>query len=155
LSSRGKSSAWNLLNRSYSGAVGDGRRPGGLSDLLYPQGRSSRLPFVASGSEIDSGLTVEERLSRTLDWLYSLEARGEIYKLERMENALALIGSPHRKLRVVHIAGTKGKGSVAAMLDAVLRAAGMRVGLYTKPHLVNLAERTRIDGAEMPARRML
>ena len=98
---------------------------------------------------------MEERLTRTLDWLYSLEARGEIYKLERMENALALIGNPHRRLRTVHIAGTKGKGSVAAMLDSVLRAAGMRVGLYTKPHLVNLAERTRVDGAEMPARRML
>jgi dihydrofolate synthase/folylpolyglutamate synthase len=98
---------------------------------------------------------MEERLTRTLDWLYSLEARGEIYKLERMDAALALIGNPHRKLRAVHIAGTKGKGSVAAMLDSVLRAAGMRVGLYTKPHLVNLAERTRIDGAEMPARRML
>ncbi len=98
---------------------------------------------------------MEERLTRTLDWLYSLEARGEIYKLERMENALALVGNPHRKLRAVHIAGTKGKGSVAAMLDSVLRAAGMRVGLYTKPHLVNLAERTRIDGAEMPAQQML
>jgi len=98
---------------------------------------------------------MEERLTRTLDWLYSLEARGEIYKLERMDAALALIGNPHRKLRAVHIAGTKGKGSVAAMLDSVLRAAGMRVGLYTKPHLVNLSERTRIDGAEMPARRML
>ncbi|MGO9453826.1 MAG: bifunctional folylpolyglutamate synthase/dihydrofolate synthase [Candidatus Binataceae bacterium] len=98
---------------------------------------------------------MEERLNRTLDWLFSLEARGEIYKLERMENALALIGNPHRKLRSVHIAGTKGKGSVAAMLDSVLRAAGMRCGLYTKPHLVNLAERTRIDGAEMPPARML
>jgi len=98
---------------------------------------------------------MEERLTKTLDWLYSLEARGEIYKLERMENALALIGNPHRRLRAVHIAGTKGKGSVAAMLDAMLRAAGLRVGLYTKPHLVNLSERTRIDGAEMPARRML
>ncbi len=98
---------------------------------------------------------MEERLTKTLDWLYSLEARGEIYKLERMENALALIGNPHRRLRAVHIAGTKGKGSVAAMLDAILRAAGLRVGLYTKPHLVNLSERTRIDGAEMPASRML
>jgi dihydrofolate synthase/folylpolyglutamate synthase len=98
---------------------------------------------------------MEERLTRTLDWLYSLEARGEIYKLERMEAALALIGNPHRRLRAVHIAGTKGKGSVAAMLDSVLRAAGLRTGLYTKPHLVNLAERTRIDGAEMPAARML
>ena len=95
------------------------------------------------------------RLSKTLDWLYSLEGRGEIYKLERMDQALALIGNPHRGLRAVHIAGTKGKGSVAAMLDAIARAAGLRCGLYTKPHLVHLSERTRIDGAEMPARLML
>src|SRR5205823_987009 len=50
---------------------------------------------------------------------------------------------------------TKGKGSVAAMLDAAIRAAGLRCGLYTKPHLVNLTERTRIDGAEMSAGMML
>ena len=96
-----------------------------------------------------------ESLPETLNWLYSLEARGEIYKLERMEQALALIGNPHLKLRAVHIAGTKGKGSVAAMLDSCLRAAGYRSSLYTKPHLVNLTERTRIDGAEMPGRLML
>jgi dihydrofolate synthase / folylpolyglutamate synthase len=93
--------------------------------------------------------------SDTLNWLYSLEGRGEIYKLERMDQALALLGNPHLKLRAVHIAGTKGKGSVAAMLDACLRAAGLRCGLYTKPHLVNLTERTRIDGAEMSAAMML
>jgi dihydrofolate synthase/folylpolyglutamate synthase len=91
----------------------------------------------------------------TLNWLYSLEGRGEIYKLERMDQALALVGNPHLKLRAVHIAGTKGKGSVAAMLDACLRAAGLRCGLYTKPHLVNLTERTRVDGAEMSAALML
>ncbi len=96
-----------------------------------------------------------ERLAETLNWLYALEARGEIYKLERMDNALALIGNPHLRLRAVHIAGTKGKGSVSAMLDSCLRAAGLRVGLYTKPHLVNLSERTRIDGAEISSRRML
>jgi dihydrofolate synthase/folylpolyglutamate synthase len=93
--------------------------------------------------------------SDTLNWLYSLEGRGEIYKLERMDQALALLGNPHLKLRVVHIAGTKGKGSVAAMLDSCLRAAGFHCGLYTKPHLVNLTERTRIDGAEMGAKMML
>jgi dihydrofolate synthase/folylpolyglutamate synthase len=96
-----------------------------------------------------------DRLHQTIDWLYSLEARGEIYKLERMEAALGLIGNPHRAIRAVHIAGTKGKGSVAAMLDSCLRAAGYRTGLYTKPHLVNLAERTRINGAEIPAAVML
>jgi|YelNatPaOPRAMG01_1025707.scaffolds.fasta_scaffold02566_17 dihydrofolate synthase/folylpolyglutamate synthase len=96
-----------------------------------------------------------DALAETLNWLYSLEARGEIYKLERMETALSLIGNPHLKLAAVHIAGTKGKGSVAAMLDSCLRAAGLRTGLYTKPHLVNLAERTRINGGEIPARVLL
>ncbi len=95
-----------------------------------------------------------EAITDTLNWLYSLEGRGEIYKLERMEQALALLGNPHRKLRAIHIAGTKGKGSVAAILDACLRAGGYRVGLYTKPHLVNLTERTRINGAEMPVELM-
>jgi len=96
-----------------------------------------------------------ERLQQTLEWLYSLEARGEIYKLERMDQALERIGNPHLRLQVVHIAGTKGKGSVAAMLDSCLRAAGYRTGLYTKPHLVHLTERTRINGAEMPPAQML
>jgi dihydrofolate synthase/folylpolyglutamate synthase len=96
-----------------------------------------------------------ERMTDTLDWLYSLEARGEIYKLDRMDAALALIGDPHRRLRAIHIAGTKGKGSVAAMIDAMLRVAGYRCGLYTKPHLVRLTERTRINGAEMPPALML
>jgi dihydrofolate synthase/folylpolyglutamate synthase len=96
-----------------------------------------------------------ERLTETLNWLYSLEARGEIYKLERMDHALELIGNPHLRLHAIHIAGTKGKGSVSAMLDSCLRAAGLRVGLYTKPHLVNLSERTRVDGVEISSRRML
>src|SRR5271167_1659309 len=96
-----------------------------------------------------------ERMTDTLDWLYSLEARGEIYKLDRMDTALALIGDPHLRLQAIHIAGTKGKGSVAAMIDAMLRAAGYRCGLYTKPHLVHLTERTRINGAEMPPALML
>ncbi len=46
-----------------------------------------------------------DQLSKTIDWLYSLEARGEIYKLERMEAALEVIGNPHRKLRVVAYRG--------------------------------------------------
>src|SRR6266478_5609776 len=56
---------------------------------------------------------------------------------------------PYRRLRAVHIAGTKGKGPVAAMLDAIAREAGLRCVLYTKTHLVHLTERSRIDGAEM------
>jgi dihydrofolate synthase/folylpolyglutamate synthase len=68
-------------------------------------------------------------------------------KLERMRALLRLLGDPHDRLRIVHVTGTKGKGSTCAMLDAVLRAAGYRVGLFTSPHLVHVEERVQVDGA--------
>ena len=67
-------------------------------------------------------------------------------KLERMRALLRLLGDPQDRLRVVHITGTKGKGSTAAMLAAVLRAAGYRVGLFTSPHLVRVEERIAVNG---------
>jgi dihydrofolate synthase/folylpolyglutamate synthase len=67
-------------------------------------------------------------------------------KLERMLDLLERLGSPHRQLPIVHITGTKGKGSTSAMLDAVLREAGYRVGLFTSPHLEHVEERIRVDG---------
>jgi dihydrofolate synthase/folylpolyglutamate synthase len=60
--------------------------------------------------------------------------------------ALARLGDPHDELIVVHVAGTNGKGSSAAMVEAMLRAAGLKTGLYTSPHLCRLSERIRIDG---------
>ncbi len=68
------------------------------------------------------------------------------FKLDRMRRLLSLVGDPHLGLRAVHIAGTKGKGSTAAMVAAVLQAAGMRTGLYTSPHLEAIEERIAIDG---------
>jgi dihydrofolate synthase / folylpolyglutamate synthase len=68
------------------------------------------------------------------------------FKLDRMRRLLALLGDPHLGLRAVHIAGTKGKGSTAAMLAAVLQAAGLKTGLYTSPHLSAIEERIAIDG---------
>jgi dihydrofolate synthase/folylpolyglutamate synthase len=67
-------------------------------------------------------------------------------KLERMEALLARLGDPHRALPLVHITGTKGKGSTAAMIAASLRAAGRRTGLFTSPHLVHVEERIQVDG---------
>jgi len=66
------------------------------------------------------------------------------FRLARMKKLLALLGSPERKLKVAHIAGTKGKGSTAAFLAEILCAAGYTVGLYTSPHLVDFRERIRI-----------
>ena len=79
-------------------------------------------------------------------WLYGLEPRGIRLELDRVRAALALRGEPQRGLRVVHVAGTNGKGSVSAMVAASLRAAGLRVGLYTSPHLHRFVERIRVDG---------
>lgn len=67
-------------------------------------------------------------------------------KLERMRALLRLLGDPHDRLRIVHVTGTKGKGSTAAMVAGGLRAAGYRVGLFTSPHLVDVEERVRVDG---------
>jgi dihydrofolate synthase/folylpolyglutamate synthase len=67
-------------------------------------------------------------------------------KLERMRALLRLLGDPHLRVRTIHITGTKGKGSTAAMIAAVLRAAGYRVGLFTSPHLIRVEERIQVNG---------
>jgi len=72
----------------------------------------------------------------------------DTFSLDRMRQLLEAIGSPHRRPRAVHVAGTKGKGSTAAMVHAVACACGLRTGLYTSPHLVDIRERIRV-GARM------
>ena len=69
------------------------------------------------------------------------------YDLRRMEKLLLPLGNPHLGTKTVHIAGTKGKGSTAAMIAQVLIAAGYKTGLFTSPHLHSLRERIRVDGA--------
>lgn len=59
------------------------------------------------------------------------------------------LGHPQRAFQSVHVAGTNGKGSTAAMLESILRAAGLRTGLYTSPHLERINERIRLDGREI------
>ncbi|MBP86080.1 MAG: bifunctional folylpolyglutamate synthase/ dihydrofolate synthase [Planctomycetaceae bacterium] len=72
--------------------------------------------------------------------------RGRDLNLERMRELLARVDNPQQQFPAVHIAGTKGKGSTAAMVAGVLKAAGYRTGLYTSPHLDYLEERIQIDG---------
>lgn len=66
--------------------------------------------------------------------------------LERMRDLLASLGNPHERYRTIHIAGTKGKGSTAAMMSQCLRQLGQRVGLYTSPHLTTFRERMQVNG---------
>ena len=63
---------------------------------------------------------------------------------------LAALGDPHKKLRFVHVAGTNGKGSTAAMLASCLQAAGYRVGLFTSPFINRFIERIQVDGQQIP-----
>lgn len=73
------------------------------------------------------------------------------FGLARMRRLLAAVGNPHRQLRVVHVAGTKGKGSTVAMLAAVLQEAGHRVGRYMSPHVHTLEERIAVNGQPIPS----
>lgn len=79
-----------------------------------------------------------------LDYLFSLEQFGIKFGLDNIRAITASLGHPERAYPSVHVAGTNGKGSVAAMLESTLREAGLRTGRYTSPHLVSLTERVAI-----------
>jgi dihydrofolate synthase/folylpolyglutamate synthase len=91
-------------------------------------------------------------LDQAMAWWYGrinyehLSPRTSDLKLDRMRALLGLLGNPHERLRIVHVAGSKGKGSTSAMLASILRRAGYRTGLFTSPHLVRVEERIQIDG---------
>jgi dihydrofolate synthase/folylpolyglutamate synthase len=84
-------------------------------------------------------------------FLYALgnEIKTAKFGLERIRAVLDALGNPQRAFRVVHVAGTNGKGSTCAMIEAGLRAAGVRTGLFTSPHLIEPTERIQIDGVEV------
>jgi len=86
--------------------------------------------------------------------LDGLRTLGVDLGLDRVRRALSALGSPEQRLPAVQIAGTNGKGSTAAMTEAILRAAGWRTGLYTSPHLARFTERIRIDGREVAGDRL-
>jgi dihydrofolate synthase/folylpolyglutamate synthase len=93
-----------------------------------------------------------ETYDRSLTYLYDLQKYGIKFGLSSTSNLLARLGNPHKNLRAIHIAGTNGKGSTAAMLSAILARAGMQVGLYTSPHLVKFNERFRINEKDVDDR---
>ena len=104
-------------------------------------------------------METEARYQQALDYLYSFVdhslTRNFRYQegkfdLDRMRRLVERLGNPQDRYPVIHIAGTKGKGSVSAMCASVLRKAGYRVGLYTSPHLEDYCERIQVDGEAMP-----
>ncbi len=91
-------------------------------------------------------MTYEE----SLGWLYSTQQFGIKLGLDNIRRVLKALGDPHEQLSFLHVAGTNGKGSVCAMLEAILRAADYKTGLYTSPHLIDFRERIRVCGNKIP-----
>ena len=81
-----------------------------------------------------------------IDWIHSARVWGEKAGLENTRCLLAALGNPERNLKMVHVAGTNGKGSTCAMVESGLRACGLKTGLYTSPFLISYNERIRLDG---------
>jgi dihydrofolate synthase/folylpolyglutamate synthase len=99
---------------------------------------------------VNQGAAYAEFLAR----LEATRTLGVDFGLDRMQAALAQLGDPQRGLPAVHVAGTNGKGSTVAMVDAILTAAGRRTGRFTSPHLSRFTERIRIAGAEIDGNRL-
>ena len=86
---------------------------------------------------------------RSLDYLYGLEKFGMIFGLTKVKEILEAVGNPHREIQAIHIGGTNGKGSTAAIIASILRREGYRVGLYTSPHLIRFTERMKVNEKEI------
>ena len=91
-------------------------------------------------------MTYEEALS----YIHSVDWRGTVFGLSRVEALLARFGNPQEKLKFVHVAGTNGKGSTAAMLAAIFEEAGYKTGLYTSPYITRFNERIQVNGTPIP-----
>ena len=87
--------------------------------------------------------------SETIRYLYGLRKQGIKFGLDNITRLLSELKNPHKSFPSVHVAGTNGKGSTSAIIASILQTAGVRVGLFTSPHLVSFTERMKIDGVEI------
>ncbi len=87
--------------------------------------------------------------SATINYLYNLQKHGIKFGLENISRLMSLFDKPHESFLSVHVAGTNGKGSVSAIIASVLRTVGLKVGLFTSPHIVSFTERIRINDEEI------
>jgi dihydrofolate synthase/folylpolyglutamate synthase len=104
-------------------------------------------------------MEIDRKYQETLDYLYSyidyslqktFRYSPEKFDLGRMRDFMAVLGNPQNEYRILHVAGTKGKGSVSALCASAIQESGVKVGLYTSPHLQDYAERIQVDGAPIP-----
>lgn len=88
--------------------------------------------------------------AEAIEFLYGLRVFGAKLGLENTLRLASLAGNPEKRLKFIHVAGTNGKGTTCAMLESIFRAAGLRVGLFTSPHLVSFTERIQVNRVPIP-----
>ncbi len=91
------------------------------------------------------------RYENTIEYLYGLQKHGMKFGLDNIRRLMSVLGEPHKSFSSIHVAGTNGKGSTSAMIEAMLRTKGGVTGLFTSPHLVSFTERIRVNGQEISA----
>src|SRR5665811_1972791 len=117
----------------------------------WADGDEPRIQRILRGA----GMTAFADLAQATAWVFDLQKFGIKFGLSSTLSLLARLRLDCQEGRYVHIAGTNGKGSVAAMLSAILSRAGYPVGMFTSPHLVSFRERFRLGDAEVPEVRLL
>ena len=123
----------------------------GLAYVLVAALPGERVAHPAGSSDFNMRCEcLVTSYSATVQFLYGLQQHGIKLGLDTIRALLGRVGDPHRRYPLLHIGGTNGKGSTEAMAASILQAAGLRVGLYTSPHLVDFRERIRVDGEMIP-----
>jgi dihydrofolate synthase / folylpolyglutamate synthase len=117
---------------------------------FHPEYLSNPLTPALSPFGGERGNYARMSYSEAIQFLYGLRLFGAKFGLENTFKLAALAGNPQDRLRFIHVAGTNGKGSTCAMLEGIYRAAGLRVGLFTSPHLVSFRERIQVNRQLIP-----
>jgi dihydrofolate synthase/folylpolyglutamate synthase len=87
--------------------------------------------------------------SDTVNYIYNLQKHGIKFGLRNITRLVSILGNPHKSFPSVHVAGTNGKGSTSAFIASLLKISGLKVGLFTSPHLVSFTERIRVNSEEI------
>ncbi|MDB6054662.1 MAG: FolC bifunctional protein [Verrucomicrobiales bacterium] len=95
------------------------------------------------------------RYAKAVEFLFSLQWFGTKLGLENTTRLASLVGNPHEGLKFIHVAGTNGKGSTCAMLESIYREQGLRVGLFTSPHLISFCERIQVNRVQIPEEKVV
>ncbi|NQV08377.1 bifunctional folylpolyglutamate synthase/dihydrofolate synthase [Candidatus Woesearchaeota archaeon] len=101
------------------------------------------------GEKVEDFERTYEKYEQAMDYLYSLQKRGMKLGLDSMKNTLKMLENPEKDLKIIHVAGTNGKGSVCAMIDSILESTGYKVGRYVSPHLARFSERITVNNDEI------